>query len=74
MAEHDNDHDQYNHRLEKYINIVVALKILVDYRPNELCQCLKLFSLKGRSVHEIECVVGLCIEAWEKNGNTFEFG
>lgn len=66
MAEHDNGHDQYNHRLKKYINNVVALKMLVDYRPYELSQCLKLYSLRGRSVYEIECVVGLCIEAWGK--------
>lgn len=65
MAEHNNGHDHYNHRFGKYINNVVALKMLLDYRPSELCQCLKLYSLRGRLVHELKCVVGLCIEAWK---------
>ena len=66
MTEHDNGSDQYNHRLEEYIKNVVALKMLVDYTPRELCYCLKVYSLRGRFVHERECVVGLCMEAWEK--------
>lgn len=51
------------HRFKKYIDNVVALKMLVDYRPNDLCQCLKLYDLRDRSVHEKKCVVELCLRA-----------
>lgn len=66
MTEHDYGSDQYNHRLEEYITNVVALKMLVEYTPRELCYCLKVYNLRGRFLHERECVVGLCMEAWEK--------
>lgn len=66
MTEYTNAREQYHHRLENYINNVVALKMLIDYRPRELCQCLKLYNLRGRFIHERKCVVGLCLQAWKK--------
>lgn len=37
-----------SHRVKKYIDNVVALKMLVDYRPNDICQCLKLYDLREK--------------------------
>lgn len=37
-----------SHRFKKYIDNVVALKMLVDYRPNYICQCLKLYDLREK--------------------------
>lgn len=59
MVEHDKGSDQYNCRLEEYINKVLALKMLVNYTLGKLCRCLKVFSLRERFVHERECVWAL---------------
>lgn len=66
MTEYNNAREQAILRWEKYINNVVALIMMIDCRPRELCQCLKLYNLRGRFIHERKCVVGLCMEAWKK--------
>lgn len=56
-----------SHRFKKYIDNVVALKMFVDARRNNLCQCLIWERERERSVHEKKCVVGLCLRAWKKS-------
>lgn len=59
MAEHNGANP-----IEKYIHNVVALKIRID--SYELCQCFTLYILRGRCVHQRDCVVGLCKTTWAK--------
>lgn len=69
MSTYNESSKTVSHRFKKYIDNVVALKMLVEYGPNDPCQCLELYDLKERSVHEKKCVVGLCLRAWKKVKN-----
>lgn len=69
MSTYNESSKTVSHRFKKYIDNVVALKMLVDYGPNDLnvCQYLKLYDLRERSVHEKKYVVGLSLRAWKKS-------
>lgn len=67
MSTYNESSKTVSHRFIKYIDNVVALKMLVDYGPNDLCQYLKLYDLRERSVHEKKYAVGLCLRAWKKS-------
>lgn len=46
----------------------VKMTIFQNLEENSLsfCKCTKLYFIRGRTVHETNCIVGLCINAWEK--------